>query len=1097
MSNKAIDYRILLKRDGQTQQQRMPQWLQPALVPVDARNKEDFFNYLRSISSQIKFYDDGLMTDNGTWEDFFNLSADELTSLAAESSLPPHIALWQSFINLYQLPQNLANSITKRHLDFYYGDVLRLQKNAPSPDKAHVLFELKKNTADSLLKTGTYLLAGKDQAKKDLQYKLTHDIVVNKSAVAQLKSLYTDPVNKNFIHYAPVANSADGLGAELDPASPKWSAFGNTAMPLAQVGFCLAGDVLKMKEGDRTITVNLTLNNVEATAKNTLLTAGLFKVSITGEKGWIGPKAISVTATPINNTAYNLRFVLTVTKDEPAITAYDAAVHGSNFETLHPVLQVLINNEKADFGYKDLAAAEITDATIEVEAKGIKDLQLENDFGSLDAKKPFAPFGTTPEVNANFTVGSEEAFSKRLKEFSLDVEWKNIPSGKLDPYFDKYGSGYTNSHFTANAGFKDGFGWEEKSNKVNLFDADNAQKATTWKFTNPAFPVKYSILHFPYFNVTPYQYAGQPLQQKLSSQMASLMPSFASLKPAASSITASTSKPVASIQASASLMASKAYIPHIYFLANMVNAYKDLRKGTFNLRLAKSFLFKEYREKYTAETLRYSKDGGTLALPNEPFAPEIQSITLNYTATTAKTSFSGKTLNDYIDEEIEFFHYGAFGQKREHAYLKNQQAFLNNDKVQLLQEYEHEGSFFIGLSGLNAQDAACILLQAAEGSANPEKPKATVAWSVLCDNYWKGLTNEDFIFDTTNGLLTSGVIKIVTPREATTINTLMPDGLLWLRATIQTGSDAVCNLTDVQANAAIAEFTDAGNDPYHLAAALPANTINKLETDVGALKSVKQPYASFGGMMQENDDAYYIRVSERLRHKERSISNWDYERLILQHFPAIHKVKCINHASDSSFYVPGHVLIIVVPDLTNQNSVDPLKPKADKNTLENIKSFLNQHSASWVTHHVSNPYYEPVKISVGIKLRTGYEFNFYQKIIGQKLQEYLSPWISNASSGIHFGGKITQSMIVKFLEEMEFVDFITDLKLFHSINDGKTFEKKELVEASNPAAVLVSHTQHDIQTPESGLSALNKITKLKVPLSFHDIQTPILKIFND
>lgn len=1093
MSNKAIDYRILLKRDGQTQQQRMPQWLQPAMVPVDARASEDYFNYLKAIAAQIKFYDTDMLAENGTWQAFFNLSADELGSLAGKASLPPHIALWQSFVQLYQLPRQLANTITKRHLDFYYGDVLRLQKNAPSLDKAHVLFELKKNTADSLLKTGTYLLAGKDQTKKDLRYKLTHDIVVNKSAVVQLKSLYIDPANKNFLHHAPVANSADGLGAELDPAIPKWSAFSNTAMPQAQVGFCLAGDVLKMKEGDRTITVNLTLNNVEATAKNTALTAGLFKVSITGEKGWIGPKTISVTATPVNNTAYNIRFVLTVTKDEPAITAYDAAVHGSNFETLHPVLQVLINNEKADFGYKDLAAAEITDATIEVEAKGIKDLQLENDFGTIDAKKPFAPFGSTPETNVNFTVGSEEAFSKRLREFSLDVEWKNIPATDLGAYFTAkdYGISYPTDWFTATAAFKDGYSWKEKSKTVPLFNPSDAQQNTNWKFDNPAFPVKYPVLIFPYVNAAPYQYAGQPLQQKLTNQMALLMPSFASLKPAASSIIASTSKPAASIQASASLMASQA------FFTNMVNAYKDIRKGTFNLRLVHNFLFKEYRDKYTAETLRYSKYGGTLALPNEPFAPEIQSITLNYIATTAKTSFSGKTLNDYIDEEIEFFHYGAFGQKREHAYIKSQQAFLNNDKVQLLPEYEHEGSFFIGLSGLNAQDAACILLQAAEGSANREKQKATVAWGVLCDNYWKGLTNEDFIFDTTNGLLTSGVIKIVIPREATTINTLMPDGLLWLRATIQTGSDAVCNLTDVQANAAIAEFTDAGNDPYHLAAALPANTINKLETDVGAIKSIKQPYASFGGMMRENDDAYYVRVSERLRHKERSIANWDYERLILQHFPAIHKVKCINHASDASFYMPGHVLIIVVPDLTNQNSVDPLKPKADKNTLENIKSFLNQHSGSWVTHHVSNPYYEPVKISVGIKLRTGYEFNFYQKIIGQKLQEYLSPWISNASSGIHFGGKITQSMIVKFLEDMEFVDFITDLKLFHSVNGGKSFEKKELVEASNPAAVLVSHTQHDIQTPESGLNALNKSTKLKVPLNFHNIQTPILKIFND
>lgn len=1044
MSTKAIDYRILLKRDGQTQQQRMPQWLQPSLVPIDARTKEDFFNYLKAISAQINFYDSSSLAINGNWQEFFSMPADELNRLAAKASLPPHIALWQSFINLYQHSQNLANGITKRHLDFYYGDVLRLQKNPSSPDSAHVTFELKKNTAHTLLKTGTYLLAGKDSIKKELRYKLTHDIVVNNSAVAELKSLYRDPINNNFIHYAPVANSADGLGAELNPAKPKWNAFGRNSLPVAQIGFCLAGDVLKMKEGDRTISVSLTLKGVPAVVKDSQLNE-LFKVSVTGEKGWIGPKTISATAKSVNNTDHSFQLIFSLTKDEPAITAFNADVHGSNFDTPHPIIQILLN-QKVEFGYKELANAELIDATIEVEAKGLKDLVLENDFGSLDASKPFTPFGSSPEMNVNFSVGNEEAFSKRLKEFSLNVEWKNIPSPVLEMYFTPsvYGYGHSNSAFTATAAFKDGFSWDEKSGIAQLFNIANAQQSTTWKFTNPAFPVNYPLLIFPYFTTIASQFAGQSLQQKTISNLGQLTPAFASLKP--------------------SLAASKmsiAHIPYSYLFGNTINAFKEIRKGGLNLRLRKSFLFKEYREKYTAEILRASNAGETPNFPPEPFAPEIQSLTLNYIATTAKTTFSGKSLNDFIGEEIEFFHYGAFGQKREHTYLKSQQTFLNYDKVRLLPEYEHEGSFFIGFSGLNAEDATCILLQTAEGSANPDKPKVDIIWSVLCDNCWKELGNEDFIFDTTNDFLTSGVIKIVIPREATTVNTIMPDGLLWLRAAIKADSDAVCHLVDVKANAAIAQFENADNDPFHLAAPLAAKTITKLDPEVGAIKSVNQPYSSFGGLMQENDDSYYIRISERLRHKERSISNWDYERLILQHFPSVHKVKCINHASDTSFYTPGHVLVIVVPDLTNQNAIDPLKPKADKNTLDNIRAFLTAHSSSWVTNHVSNPYYEQVQISVGIKLKTGFEFNYYQKIIDKQLQEYLSPWISNGgSNSIHFGGKITQSMLVKFLEEMEFVDFIVDLMLFHSVDGGRSFAKKDMVEASNPAAVLVSHSNH-------------------------------------
>ncbi|WP_423147180.1 baseplate J/gp47 family protein [Rubrolithibacter danxiaensis] len=1044
MSSKAIDYKVILKRDGQAQQERMPPWLDPALIKIDPRKEEDFYNYARSLASGIKFYDADMLAENGTWADFFSLSFKEIENLASKASVPSHLALWQSFQKLYGLPQELLNGITKRHLDFYYGEVLKLQVKSPVPDKAHVIFELKKNTADTLLPAGTVLLAGKDEKKQDLHYRLMHDIVVNQSKVAALKSLYINPANKNFIHFAPVANSADGLGGELDKNNLKWQPLGYAGLPLAQIGFCLASPVLNMKEGEREIMVKLTLRNLPEITKNEALTSNLFTISLTGEKGWIGPKAASAKVSSPDNITFTLTFSIILRNDEPAIAPYQIEIHGHRLETVHPALQVLLNNEKADFSYQALSAAELIDATIEVSVQGIKNLQLENDQGALDSKKPFLPFGASPAVNAGFSIGYDESFSKRLKEFSIDVEWKNIPSGNLGSYFSDYPGLNKNNNFTASAAFKDGSSWEQKAGTINLFNAANAQSATTWRFVNPDFPVKVPILKIPDIAIRPQLRTGTSLSQSVSSNLGQLVPAFAPLQLKAGSF---------------------AVQPYLSFLFQpMLLPYREAPKGRLSLRLHHTFFFKEYREKYTAEILRYSKNGGTLNLPAEPFAPEMLSIALNYTATTVKTPFSGTTLNDFVDEDIEFFQYGAFGQMREHAYSRSCHPFLNNTSVKLLPEYTCEGEFFIGFEGLKAEDAACVLFEAAEGSANPDKPKVNLSWSVLCDNYWKMLTNEDFIFDTTNALLTSGVIKFVIPREATTGNTLMPDGLLWIKASASKDSDGVCNLTDVQANAAIAEFEGRDNDTGHLAKALPAGTINKLEPENGAIKSVKQAYASFGGQMQEQDSAYYIRVAERLRHKERSIANWDYERLILQYFPRIYKVKCINHASETSFYEPGHTLIIVIPDLTNKNAADPFRPKTDKNTLDTIYNFLVKHSSAWVTHHVSNPYYEPVKVSVRIKLKAGFEFNFYEKVISQRLQEFLSPWISSsASSSLHFGGKVSLSMIVKFLEDMEFVDFIADLKLFHwKYGDVDFGNSTGIAEASNPAAILVSHHRHEI-----------------------------------
>ena len=669
MSNKAIDYKILLKRDGQTQQQRYPQWLDPSLVPIDPRTKKDFFNYLKKIAEEIIFYDTNKVNvsneyldqfKNGTWQEFFDLTTEELDALAATATLPPHIALWDAFIELYKYPQQLMNTLTQRHLDFYYGDVLALKKNDPVADKAHVVFELKKNTADTLLQEGTILLAGKDNNDRDLHYALTHDIVVNRSKVAALKSVYISPVNGNIVRFAPVANSSDGLGAALDANNPKWSAFGDTNLPLAQIGFCLASPVLQMKEGARTVYVSLTIRGLQEKIKNIYLTRNLFKVSVTGEKGWIGPKNVSASFTSADNITFTATFSFILTKDEPAVVSYNAAVHGLDFSTTNPLLQIIINNEKTDLGYNNLKNAELTDATIEVQVTGIKDLQLENDQGVINSKKPFFAFGAAPDVNANFSVGCEEAFSKRLKNFSVKASWKNIPQANLKDYYKAYPGTNTNDAFTASANFQDGFGWNG-SESIKLFNSNDARADMEWRFSNPNFPTKIIFYPLPYIK-TNVKSTGQTTVQKISSNISFLSPNFTVLR---------FKENVSSV------------LPYLKLL---LNTYRENRKGVLNLRLNHSFYFKEYPSVYANAVLESVQKGTTPAVPSQPFAPEMQSIEFDYTATSAKTSFNGITLNDFIDEEIELFHYGAFGQMREHAYTKSQHSFLNNSIVRLMPE---------------------------------------------------------------------------------------------------------------------------------------------------------------------------------------------------------------------------------------------------------------------------------------------------------------------------------------------------------------------------------------------------------------------------
>src|SRR5262249_3003790 len=139
------------------------------------------------------------------------------------------------------------------------------------------------------------------------------------------------------------------------------------------------------------------------------------------------------------------------------------------------------------------------------------------------------------------------------------------------------------------------------------------------------------------------------------------------------------------------------------------------------------------------------------------------------------------------------------------------------------------------------------------------------------------------------------------------------------------GAEGMSRLIDVVANGVEVAFVDGGNDPVHLTAPLPAKAISRLTTPVASVKSVSQPYASFSGSPAESDDALRMRTPERLRHKDRCITPWDYERVVLGAFPGINRVKCIPHAKRGNFRAPGNVLLVVIPDLRNTNARDPLR----------------------------------------------------------------------------------------------------------------------------------------------------------------------------
>lgn len=438
----------------------------------------------------------------------------------------------------------------------------------------------------------------------------------------------------------------------------------------------------------------------------------------------------------------------------------------------------------------------------------------------------------------------------------------------------------------------------------------------------------------------------------------------------------------------------------------------------------------------------------------EPYTPKVKEIELNYYALTYKE------FSNY--DESTFIHLTPFGYET---------ISENKDGVSLFPPNEVEGQLFIGIENFTPDQRLSLLFQVAEGSADPLAEKQEMNWYFLGrENKWIQFKNQD-IADETNDLTHSGIIRFNISDEATSENTVMTEQLYWLRATVAKKTSAVCKLIEVVAQAAKAQFVDYRDEGNYFKSTLTSNSISKLVVSDAAIKKISQPYAAFNGRGKESDKQFYMRVSERLRHKHRGITMWDYERMVLEQFPSIYKVKCINHTrvmerslNSQTIYTdneikPGYTLVVPMPDLQNKNAFDPLRPYTSLGLMTEIRQYLYQFISPHVNLEVRNPRFEEIQLEFKAKFMTA-ENNFYSNRLKLDIEKFMAPWAYNPESDIEFGGKINKSTLIDFIDERTYVDYITDVRMYHIADGVKSGDVEEAV-ASSSRSVIVSVKEND------------------------------------
>jgi hypothetical protein len=952
----------------------------------------------------------------------------------------PHIALFMGFLYLYQKVQDDLNKLPAKHLDFYYKDVLQIKLKSAVSDKVHLYFKLARQTNDEyLLRKGTLLLAGKDNTGKPLKYSLDNDVVLNKATIDSIRTIFierkTNGTLKSILA-APVANSEDGLGAEIkDKEKPSWKTFGDNKMPLAKIGFAIASNELLLAEGTRDITLTIQCNN-ELTLTDL---KNVFVTELTGAKGWFVPKNPS--SLRLDKGVMEIK--MTLYPEDPAVVPFDAKTFKEKLGTTLPVLRIwlnqtsLLDNTLAIDAFKDL---KIIAVNLAVGAKNVRNLLAFNDTSILNPTKSFLPFGVNPSKGSNFYVGSREAFQKKLTKLKLNIEWENLPvNGSLD--FHNYYKGYDNAPsnndiFTVEAKLLKSEGDVDLDGTYKLFE------------NNPLAEIADNKLDYA---IKPNEIENYGTSSKYGFLKLNLQTDFRHQE-------------YPNALSRQLIAASK--LPY-----TVVSGATYYKRGANNTT--------DYNSTVKANASTPYTEVAEAVIPNPPYTPTIKSISLEYTSAVNLTTTEAGN--------IRFVHLHPFADTYEQFSSLNNTPLLPrlHKKTDLTEEADLEGSLMLGLKDLKPGQSLSLLFQVAENTANADVEIARVKWQYLANNTWMDFKDYEITLDTTRGLITSGIITFAIPGDINHNNTILSDQQLWIRAWVEKNAVAVCEMINIHTQAVSASFEDNNNSPDHLASPLLPGIITKFEKDNPAIEKINQDYASFRGIPGEKPMKYYTRVSERLRHKGRAITIYDYERLVLEQFPEIYKAKCINHTNSNDQLAPGHVLVAVIPDFKNMKAVDKKQPKVTLAKLDEIRRYLESANSMFVGTfikngetnsylHVVNPLYKKIRVEFGVKFMPEITaIEFYKRELRQAIVRFLSPWAYGGEE-LNFGGKVFKSSIQGFVEKQSYVDYVTNFSLME-LGSGTSLN---FIEADTARTILIPDDDDRFVIYDAGdFVADNVITK--------------------
>ncbi|TNE54006.1 MAG: hypothetical protein EP338_08940 [Bacteroidetes bacterium] len=946
----------------------------------------------------------------------------------------PDIALLMTFVELYQKVQQRQNKLPKEHLDFYYRQVLRQSEEGAQASKLVVSVALMPKQEYVLIPAGTTFSAGKlFGSKQDISFASQTSMIAvackltGIETLAAIRNPYIDmgtdvslisSVNQNKAQLDKHGTiQPSGSNIPLFGVNQKiWTNLENDPAQSPVIGFEIASPVLFLSEGKRT--VNLTFYMQGDASENPLWTL-LDQIS--------------------HNTGHSFAHLYNQLLQSAFRISYTSGgswleikEYGSDYDRTENAFSIELELAPTDSAWEALSGQEYPALQVE-----------------LNEESPYYAYSFFDGVQLK-RVGIQVAVEQMRNLSVYNNAGKVVPNKTFDLFGPVPELGDYLMFGKSELFKKQLTGLELKLEWMGLPQKDGGfetyYQGYSSNYQNDSFQVRESVLN-----------AGNWVVSKQTESLFSTKQQLGADGNEETVLCPETTLSLGANQLSG--------MKRDFRLVDPLKFQADSQSGFFKWSLAApetGFGSKEYIQDYTKIAQFNAQNKANIPYPNRAFVPRVSGMELSYQAYDEfrfDQSFSGSGSTDFNEGNYTLLSpLGSLKQIHKGIIKGNS----------LFPEMGAEAYLLLSFEKVLFPTMLSLYFQLSSESPDSKQIGSGLKWEYRQLDQWLEMPTDLILSDTTNGFSQSGIVELALPESEIQSET----GLLQIRISPLGRAMDYPSLAGIYMNAM--ELKCASTDQQIMGEHYPAASVKAIIGSFPTIQSVYQPGESYGGKMPE--ESIYARVRERLRHKERAISIWDYEHLVLQKFPEVRMVKCTN--LNNQFEVQTDYVSVVVMshkwNFKNQYCFD-------LNELSEIRNYLQSVSDPFCQVRVMNPRKEFLLVTCLVRFLKGDTNGYYLARLNEEINEFLSPVSGDKSPENGIGRTIVPQMLTSYLENLQYVDSVDDLYIEHiSEEKGNRYSLSvsrggQMIQAQTPCSIMIPMEMHNIYTDGSRGNYPNKV----------------------